>query len=481
MADLQIVEKIPLYEQLVNEMARQIAQGTFRPGERIPSVRRTSQQKNMSITTVLQAYQILEDRGVIEARPQSGYFVRAPQEMGSFPEPECSDPPIDPTHVNIGELAIRVVRDSANPNMVQFGAAIPDPELLPTRRLNRILAALARREDIPQYLCGVPEGLEELRIQTAQRMFSAGCMVTPDDLTITSGCVEALSLSLKAVCKPGDLVAIESPTYFVILQALEILGLQALEIPTHHRTGMSLEALRFALDHHPVRAVLVIPNFHNPLGSLMPVENKRELVEMLAGRHIPLIEDDIYGELYFEGQRPPAAKSFDKEGLVLYCSSYSKDISPSYRVGWVAAGRYKKQIEQIKMATNVGTALLPQMAIARFIASGGYDHLLRRIRRAYAQKMAQMSAAVLRYFPAGTRVTNPSGGFVLWVQLPENVDSLELYSLALKARINLAPGYIFSSTPRYSNFIRLNAAYMNEGSEKAILKLGSLVERLAEK
>jgi DNA-binding transcriptional MocR family regulator len=479
MDTLQTEEKIPLYEQLVNELARQIDQGTFRPGEKIPSVRRISQQKKLSITTALQAYQVLEDRGLIEARPQSGYFVRAQLTTSLFPDPECSTPPIDPTHVNISELAMRMIRESSNPDMVQFGTAIPDPDLLPTRRLNRILAALARQDDMPGYLCCVLEGLEELRIQTAQRMFTAGCTVTPDDIIITGGCVEALSLSLRAVCKPGDLVAIESPTYFVILQALEVLGLQALEIPTHHRTGMSLEALRFALEHHPVRAVLVIANFSNPLGSCMPTENKRDLVELLAEREIPLIEDDIYGELYFTGQRPIAAKAFDKKGLVLHCSSYSKDISPSYRIGWVVPGRFKQQVALIKMATNMGTSLLPQMAIAQFIASGGYDHLLRRSRRVYAQKMAQMSAAVLRYFPPGTRVTDPSGGFVLWVQLPENVDSLELYALALKARINLAPGYIFSSTPRYRNFIRLNAAYMNDQSEKAILRLGGLVERLA--
>jgi len=471
-------EKIPLYEQLAQEFTQQIELGTFRPGERIPSVRKVSQQRELSITTVLQAYQLLEDRGMIEARPQSGYFVRPPVTQAT-PEPETSTPAIDPKHVSIADLALRILRDTLNPNLVQFGAAIPDPDLLPTDRLNRILASIARKGDFPQNVCGLPEGHEELRVQVAQRAFSSGCTLTPEDIIITSGCMEALNLSLRAVCQPGDLVAIESPTYFGILHLLQSQGLRALEIPTHHRTGISLEALRFALEHHPVKACLVLTNFNNPLGSCMPDEAKQEMVEMLAERDIPLIEDDINGELHFQGQRPRVAKAYDRTGNVLLCDSFSKDISPSLRVGWVAPGRYKKQIEHLKMATNVGTATLPQLALARFIASGGYDHHLRRIRRAYAEKVGSMSAAVLRSFPDGTRVTSPCGGFVLWVQLPETVDSLVLYRLALKAGITLAPGYIFSPSSKYHNFVRLNAAYYCSETERALARLGQIVSRLA--
>ena len=218
-------------------------------------------------------------------------------------------------------------------------------------------------------------------------------------------------------------------------------------------------------------------------GGLVVRQDRRDdgLVEMLAHPEIPLIEDDIHGDLYFGEQRPRVAKSYDKKGLVLLCSSFSKDISPSYRVGWIAPGRFYRQIERLKLATNVGTAILPQLAIAEYLATNGYDHHLRRVRQAYAQKVAQMSQAILKYFPDGTRVSSPAGGYVLWVQLPEQVNSLDLFRQALKAGINIVPGHIFAPTPKYHNFIRLNAAYWSDKNAWAVRRLGELTARLQER
>lgn len=479
MVEAATMDKMTLYERLANEINVQIEAGTFQPGERLPSVRRISEQKDLSISTVLQAYHLLEDRGLIEARPQSGYYVRS-FVSNAIPEPEISAPPCDPNQVNINDLAMMVLRDAMNPSLFQFGAALPAPDLLPTERLGRILAQLARNMALPHAVFTVPEGCIELRTQVARRAYNTGSVLSPDEIVITSGCMEAIALALRSVCRPGDLVAIESPTYFGVLQALQSQGLHALEIPTHHRTGISLEALQFAIEHHPVRACLIMSNFNNPLGSCMPAENKRELVDLLARYEIPLIEDDIYGELSFCGNHPGVAKAYDRKGLVLLCSSFSKDISPSFRIGWVAPGRFQREVERQKMATNVSTALLPQLAIAEFLESGGYDHHLRRIRRAYAQKSALMARAILSCFPEGTRVTSPAGGFVLWVQLPETVDSLMLYREALRIGVTLAPGYIFSATPRYRNFIRLNAAYWSFQAEQALERLGELVGRMSQ-
>ncbi|HEX9012313.1 MAG TPA: PLP-dependent aminotransferase family protein, partial [Anaerolineaceae bacterium] len=345
-------------------------------------------------------------------------------------------------------------------------------------KLNRILARLARRGDLPLNICGLPQGCIELRTQVAQRSFTYGCQFSPEDVLITAGCMEAVTLSLRVVCQPGDTVAVESPTYFNMLQALEAMGLRALEIPTHPVTGVSLEALRFAVEHHPVRACLFMTNFTNPLGATIPDEAKQELVELLAEHEIPLIEDDIHGELYFGNERPKVAAAYDKKGLVLLCSSFSKDLAPGYRIGWIAPGRFRDQVERMKMATNVGTALLPQYAIAEILDSGGYDHHLRRIRRAYAQKVAGMTRAVIEHFPAGTRTSTPAGGFVLWVQLPERIDSLELYRAALKAGITLVPGYVFSTGGRYRNYIRLNAAYWCDKTAWAVRRVGELAGEL---
>jgi len=470
--------QLPLYERLAGQIRQQIEAGAYQPGHRLPSVRQASSEHNLSVTTVLQAYQVLENQGWIEARPQSGYYVR-PRSAPAVLEPETSCPPDHPCEVSVEELVRRVLHDSTNPNLVQFGAAIPAPELLPTQRLKRILAGLLRQEDVRQYSCGIPEGVEELRVQVAQCILRAGVVISPDDLLITNGALEALNLSMQAVCRPGDLVAVESPTYFGILQIMEAQGLRVLEIPTHQRDGISLEALRFAIEHHPVKAAILVTNFSNPLGSCMPDENKRQLVEMLAERDIPLIEDDLYGQLHFDEQRPRVAKSYDSRGNVLLCSSFCKDISPSLRVGWLVPGRYFQRIARLKMNLNLGTALLPQLAVAHYLSSGGYEHHLRRLRRTYAEKVSLMADAVQRYFPAGTNVTRPRGGFVLWVQLPEQVDSLVLYNQAVQAGITITPGHLFSAGDKYRNYIRLNAAYWSYQSLAALQRLAGLVEKLA--
>ncbi len=466
------------YEQVASQIKQLIEKGTYRPGDRIPSVRQMSQQQGVSISSVLQAYLQLESRGVIEARPQSGYYVCAPA-SSHLPEPEISSPGLDPSHVNLHDLVMMVMRDTLNPGLIQLGAAMPNLELLPTERMNRIMARVARTASKEMHQYQIPPGDEGLRGQIAKRAVNSGCQLSPGDIVITSGGTEAIDLCLHAVCKPGDIVAIESPMYFGTLQIIEVHGLRALEIPTNPRDGISLEALQFAIEHNPIKAVLTISNFSNPLGSCIPDEKKKELVGLLTRYDIPLIDNDVSGEIYFTEKRPLVTKAFDTKGLVMLCSSFSKDISPSLRVGWVAPGRYKSTVEWLKFTLSASTSTLAQMAIAEFMDSGGYDHQIRRIRREYANNVAMLSQSVMRTFPAETRVTRPSGGYVLWVQLPGTVDSLELYSLALQGGITLTPGYLFSPTNQFSNFIRLNAAAWNLPIERAVTKLGEMVSSLS--
>jgi DNA-binding transcriptional MocR family regulator len=466
------------YEQLAEQVAQLIEKGTYQPGDRIPSVRKMSQQQGVSISSVLQAYVLLESRGLIEARPQSGYYVRTAEAL-PLPEPGESFPSQNPLHVNLHDLVMMVMRDSLNPDLAALGAAMPNLELLPTEKINRILASLARQGLRSAHRYQLPPGLESLRVQIAQRSVNAGCRISPDDVVITSGGTEAIDLCLHAVCKPGDIVAIESPMYFGTLQTIEVHGLRALEIPTSPRDGISLDALQFALEHNPIKAVLTISNFSNPLGSMIPDEKKKELVELLERYDIPLIDNDVSGELHFSEKRPFVTKAFDTKGLVMLCSSFSKSISPSLRVGWVVPGRLRHEIEWLKFTNSAATGTLPQMAIAEFLESGGYDRHIRRARREYAGNVAAVLQTVQRSFPEGTRVTRPSGGYVLWVQLPENVDSLELYALALRGNIALTPGYLFSPTNQFYNFIRLNAAAWSFPIERALERLGDMVFELA--
>lgn len=468
-----VVDESFLYEMVADRIARLIRKGTYRTGERIPSVRTLSRQMEVSISTVVKAYFYLENQGLIEARPQSGYYVRH-QLSRVQPEPEMSQSAPAPTHVSVGELVMMVMRDMRNPDLVPLGVATPNPENLPTDKLNRILSTVARRNKYQAISYDFPPGCERLRVQLAQRAMKVGCSLTPDQIVITSGCLEAVMLSLRAVCRPGDTIAIETPIFYNLLQVIEMLNLKALEIPTHPVYGISLSALRYALEHNPVHACLVIPNFNNPFGSRMPEENKQELVRILAARGVPLIENDVYGDLGFMNERPSVAKRYDTKGLVIHCSSFSKTLAPGYRVGWVVAGQFQESIERLKAVSNIASATLPQMAIAEFLANGGYDQYLRKIRGVYGRQTSLMAKAVERYFPKGTRVSTPSGGFVLWVEMPEGVDSIQLYEESLRCGVTIAPGKIFSATGKYGNYIRLNTAYWSKRVEQAVATVGGL-------
>lgn len=465
--------RLPLYEQVAERLVGLVEQGTFRAGDRVPSIRAMSRQLAVSINTVMQAYAVLEDRRVLEARPQSGYYV-----CSRLPEiadcPVTARQPIVPAPVTVSDLCQQVLTNMMNSSLIPLGGVIPNPALIPTERLNRMLASESRRFPVQSVSYMMTPGCERLRTQIAKRALLAGCSVRPDEVVITTGCVEAVALALRAVCRQGDNIAIESPIYFNFLQLIRELGLNALEIPSTPREGMSIEALRYAIEHNPVTACLIIANFGNPLGSLMPDGKKKELVELLGRHDIPLIEDDVYGDLCFTNNRPTAVKAYDRRGMVIYCSSFSKTVAPGYRVGWTIAGRFQSEIERLKMLINVATPAPTQLAMAEFLANGGYDHQLRSIRKSYARQVALMAEAVGRHFPSGTRVTRPAGSSVLWVEMPERIDAIALYHQAFASGISIAPGPLFSISGKFHNYIRLNASFWSPEVEGAIRTLGSL-------
>ena len=467
-----------LYKQVALRIAELIEHGTLRPGERIPSVRELSEQEEVSIATVMQAYRVLESRGLIEARPQSGYYVRA-KLWSPPPEPSKSQPTRSATRVSVNDLVMEVLKATHSPGLVGFGAAMPSPQLLPTLQLHRTMASVARRHSSLCNSCDIPPGNLNLRTQIARRAMESGCTLSPDEIVTTCGCQEALNLCLRAVAKPGDTIAIESPTYYGILQIIEALGMKACEIPTFPREGVCLDELVKRLKCCRIKACMFSLNFSNPLGSCMPDVKKARLVKILAEREIPLIEDDLYGNLSHSPHRPKTAKAFDKYGLVLLCDSFTKTLAPGSRVGWTAPGRFRTQVEHLKFISSIGTPTLPQMAIAEFLANGGYDHHLRKLRRFYAEQVPRVTQAITKYFPAGTKVTRPTGGYVLWVELPPQVNSLELFQKALAEKISIAPGPIFSAKQKLENFIRLSCgAPWSEAMDQALLKLGQLSSRM---
>jgi DNA-binding transcriptional MocR family regulator len=466
---------MPLYAEVSGRISEMIRKGTYRPGERIPSVRALSRQMRVSINTVVGAYAELERTGEIEARPQSGYYV-----LPVSPEPgvrratEWKMTEIVPSSVIIGDTALEIMENIVNPNLLPLGKCMPNPDLLPIDKLNRMLAAEVRRFRVMSVSYAAVQGIQRLRMQIAKRSLNSGCPLSPEEIVITSGCVEAVSLALQTVCRPGDTVAIGSPVYSTFLKFMQWLGLKIIEIPSDPIEGMSLDVLGYVLKQTTVKACIAIANFNNPLGSIMPDGKKQELVELLAKHDIPLIEDDVYGDLAYGQTRPVSTKTFDRKGLVLYCSSFSKTLAPGYRVGWIAAGRFQRKVEQLKALFNITTASPNQLAIAEFLANGGYDHHLRTLRRTYARQTDRMRDAVLRWFPQGTQISHPEGGYILWVELPEGYDSFRLYEAALGKGISVAPGKIFTLGDRYANCLRMNASFWSERMEESMENIGKL-------
>ena len=469
-----------LYESLAEGVAEAIQAGALKAGDRLPSVRRVSAQHRVSIATAVQAYRHLENRRLIEARPKSGYFVSS--RPAALAEPNTSTPPGTARFVGVNQLVTEVLDSSARQaDGVPLGSACPAPELFPAEKLLRLAHAEGRRR--PHLMAAYPmsAGHEKLRTMIARRSLDFGCRLRPEEIIVTNGCVEALNLALRAVAKPGDTIALESPTYFTLLQIIESLGMKALEIPTHPREGLSIDALDLATQKQgAVKAVIAVPNFQNPLGSLMPDENKARLTQLCDARGIALIEDDIYGDIHFGPSRPRVAKSWDRSGNVLLCSSFSKTVAPGFRIGWIAPGRLYQQVAMLKFISSISTPELPQAAIAEFMDHGGYDHHLRRLRAGFARQVQHTSHAIAEYFPAGTKITRPAGGFVLWVELPAKVDALELFRRARAERIGIAPGPMFTTTKRYRNCIRVGCGHLWSAKiEMGLMRLGQLSAELA--
>lgn len=463
------------YEKFADQIADLIRSGVLAPGEKVPSVRHASRTYGVSPSTVFQAYYLLEDRGLISARARSGYFVR---ELAQHPlaEPETSAQAAQTTEVDVSELVFSVLGSLKDPHTVPFGSAFPSPQLFPLQRLARSMAHALRDMPAHAVIADMTAGNPDLRRQIALRYMVSGVRLPLDELVISNGALEALNLCLQTVTNPGDLVAIEAPAFYATLQVLERLKLKAVEIPVNPRDGVDLDVLGERLATLPIKACWFMSSLQNPLGASMTDSKKQALYELLHTHQVPLIEDDVYAELYYGTQPPKPVKSFDRDGLVMHCGSFSKSLAPGYRVGWVAGGRYAEQISRLKLMTTISPSVPAQAAIADYLQHGGYDRHLRRLRHALETQQGAMLASAARHFPAGTRVTRPSGGYFLWFEFPEQVDSLQLFQLALAQGISLAPGPIFSATRRFRNCARLNHGHpWDEQSERAMELLGRIL------
>jgi len=468
-----------LYEQLANSIAQSIHEGVLCRGDKLPSVRHASASRHVSASTVLQAYYLLEARGLIRARERSGYFITGGGvNIPSSPEP-LAQANLELRQVDVSELVFEVLQSIRLKNIVPLGSAFPSPLLFPTANLARTMASAVQAMDPWSSVDNLSSGDASLRRQIALRYMIDGLHVAADDVVVTNGALEALNLCLMAVTRPGDTVLIESPTFYAALQSIERIGLCAVEVPSHPKDGIDLPAMERAIVQYKPKACWIMTNFQNPLGSLLSDDKKKALVALITKYQVPLIEDDVYGELYFGDKRPVPAKAFDTEGLVMHCSSFSKCLAPGYRVGWVAPGRYLHAVERLKLTTTISASVPPQAAIAKYLQKGGYDRHLRNLRHTLMVNQIKFIEAIERHFPEGTRLTVPQGGYFLWIKLPDGVNALQLHKLALANGISIAPGPIFSAQRSFTNYIRLNYGHIwGAGIETALETLGRLVKDL---
>lgn len=460
-------DREPLYQVLAGQLGALIRSGAFAAGGRLPSVRQTSREHRLSLSTVTEAYRALEDQGIIVARPRSGYYVAPPRVESPRLRP---GKPVRIGQASIFEAVMATVDDA---RVMPFAAAAPDPSIGPGAKLAAITREILRRHGAEALRYTPPGGRRELRTALSRRLFGAGVTASPEEIVTTQGATEALLLALQATTQRGELVAVESPSYFGTLNLIRELGLKAIEIPVEPERGPVLEALESSLQRRRIRACVVQPDFQNPVGSLMPVARKQQLAALAERYDFTLIEDSVYSDLAHDGATPPSLALYSDR--VIHCGSVSKTIAPGLRVGWIAPGRHATEVQRLKSMQAPWNAALSELIVAEFLDEGGYDRHLRRVRRIHAAHCEMLREALQAHFPQAVRISQPRGGFVLWVEMPAAFDAESFTLAAISHGISLVPGTMFSPSCGLGNCFRLSGGFPLAGRPlAAVAQLGRL-------
>lgn len=469
-----------LYQQVIDFIEKQQSSGVLKPGDKLPSLRKLSTQLEISVSTVKQAYIELEKQGSISAKPQSGYYLNADNVRTLMPRPAKWKHGV-PKRVKCVDLIEDIYQAVHRPDTVPFGISNPILTHPPDKALARLMRSVISRVAEKALSYGPVNGDPKLRMQLAFGYQELGIDVTPDDFVITNGAQEAISIALQCVAQRGDVIAIESPCYFGLIEVIESLGMKAIEVYTSAEDGVDVEALESVIIEHDVTACLFSTAINNPLGSMMKDEQRRDLVALIEKYKVVLIEDDVYGDLYFGDKRPKPAQLYSEKGLVLTCSSFSKTTAPGYRLGWLIPGKFVAQAKRIKRAISCTTPMLQQWTISEYIMVGDYERYLTVLRKKLRYNCERMRALIAEHFPDDVCISKPQGGAVLWVKCRSYVDTQQLLEPALAKGVSFAPGRIFSPTGRYKNYMRLSYGIQwSEQVEQAIATLGQLVSEFPE-
>ncbi|MGH1540486.1 MAG: PLP-dependent aminotransferase family protein [Arenicella sp.] len=463
------------YESLAKELTYQIRDGQFQSTLKLPSVRQLCERHHVSLSTVVRSLQILEESGLIESRERSGFYIK-PQELLEVQRPNPTYVLEQPTKISNKQLDLGLVKSKCNPHLCDLGSAIPDQSFFPVLEIDKAFRRVLRSPHYKRDHYQALPGYSGLRHQIALYMQRIGYPVNPDSIVVTSGCQEAFMLGLRTVTEPGDTVAVETPTYPGFLQVCDALHLNVIEIPTDPAEGISIGALELAIEQWDIKACLLCANYSNPTGGRMPTAKKKRLVQLCSKNSIRIVEDDVYGDISFDPfYRPKPLKSFDNDHSVIYCNSFSKTISPGLRVGWVINEQLQMDIEYNKYVMGVSSVTTTQHVVYEYLKTGKQDKFLQNVRHKYSVQLSDIIERVHELFPANVGITQPRGGFILWIELPKHVDTLELLEYALHEGVSFKPGVLFSASQKHRNCLRLNCAReLNEQMDLALKKLAML-------
>jgi len=468
------------YITLANKIASMIESGIYKAEDKLPSLRSLHKENGLSIGTVLQAFNYLIDKGLITSQEKSGYYVSY-RSGRKLPTPQALPVSFSERTVHIDQLLHKLRRDGTSRGFVSFANALPDNHLLPFNSIKRAIQETSR--DITGNYLKLEQrnGNLQLREEIAKRSFFWKGSVHADELVITNGCMEAIICCLKTVTQPGDTILVQDPCYYGIMQALEYLDLKVATIPSHAETGIEVADLKDACSKLNIKACILVSNFNNPDGASFSTEQKKQIAAFANQKQIPIIEDDLYGELFFKGSRPDTIKAYDENGWVMYCNSFTKTLVPGFRIGWCAPGRFVHQVARVKSMHNGSTSNLGQRVAQQLLEQGTYDRHLQKFRQELNKNLVRTTALIEQHFPEGTKISRPTGGLVIWVELPEILNAAKLQEDAFNKDVTYAPGELFSAKGDYQNYLRISYCNLWETKiEKALIKLGQLFSSIYE-